>query len=148
VWREGLELLSDGSVVVETKDPIDVLENVMRYFYAMALHGVKAKAPVEDVARYFSKAGQFASLAAPYRHPRLSAVKHMDVAARALDGIRVDATPDEIRAEIAKRVKQLRDEGYLDIDALPEPQGIAPAADGAVLDAPIDTPAEKPEKAE
>jgi hypothetical protein len=48
----------------------------------------------------------------------------------ALEGIRADATPDEIRAEIAKRVQQLRDKGYL--DALPEPQSFPQASQDGI----------------
>ena len=41
VWREAQQLLANGSIVVEAADPIEVIENVMRYFYAMGLQGVK-----------------------------------------------------------------------------------------------------------
>ena len=38
-----------------------------------------------------------------------------------IDGISANATPEELRAEIAKRVALLRDKGYVDLDALPAP---------------------------
>jgi hypothetical protein len=38
-----------------------------------------------------------------------------------IDGIPADATPEQLRAEIAKRVALLRDKGYVDLDALPAP---------------------------
>jgi hypothetical protein len=103
----------------------------MRYFYAIGLHGAKSKAPVEEVGKYFTKAVHSASIAAPYRHPRLSAVKHVDGLGQpgGIDGIRADATPEELRAEIAKRVALLRDKGYIDIDALPPPAQDAAAGD-------------------
>jgi regulator of protease activity HflC (stomatin/prohibitin superfamily) len=61
-----------------------------------------------------------AALAAPYRHARLSAVKHIEHA-DTIDGISANATPEELRAEIAKRVVLLRDKGYVDLEALPPP---------------------------
>jgi cytochrome c-type biogenesis protein CcmH/NrfG len=90
--------------VIDVADPIEVIEQVTRYFYAMGVQGVKAKAPVEEVGKYFTKAVHAASIAAPYRHPRLSAVKHVDGLGQpgSIDGIRADATPEELRAEIAK----------------------------------------------
>ena len=125
VWREAQVRVGDGALVIDVADPIDVIEQAMRYFYAMGVQGVKAKAPVEEVGKYFKMAMQAASMAAPYRHPRLSAVKHTDGLGQpgSIDGIRADATPEELRAEIAKRVAMLRDKGYVDLDALPAPGG-------------------------
>jgi hypothetical protein len=60
------------------------------------------------------------ALAAPYRHPRLSAVKHLEQT-DSIDGIRSDASPEELRAEIAKRVVMLAEKGYVDLEALPRP---------------------------
>ena len=127
VWREAQELLANGSIVVEAADPIEVIENVMRYFYAMGLQGVKAKAPVDEVGKYFKMAVHAAAIAAPFRQPRLSAVKHVDGLSRdgSIDGIPADATPEQLRAEIAKRVALLRDKGYIDMDALPPPEPAA-----------------------
>ena len=127
-------LVGDGALVIDVADPIEVLEQVMRYFYAMGVRGVKAKAPVEEVGKYFTKAVHAASIAAPYCHPRLSAIKHVDGLGQpgGIDGIRADATPEELRAEIAKRVALLRDKGYIDMDALPPPaQDAAGGDDGA-----------------
>ena len=123
IWRQAQELLNNGSIVVEAAEPIEVIENVMRYFYAMGLQGVKAKAPVEEVGKYFKLAVHAAAIAAPFRQPRLSAVKHVDALASpgSIDGIPADATPEQLRAEIAKRIALLRDKGYVDLDALPAP---------------------------
>jgi hypothetical protein len=120
LWRNAQKSLADGSIVVEAADPIEVIENVMRYFYAMGLQGVKAKAPVDEVGKYFKMAVHAAAIAAPFRQPRLSAVKHVDGLSRdgSIDGISPNATPEELRAEIAKRVKLLADKGYIDLDAI------------------------------
>jgi hypothetical protein len=37
------------------------------------------------------------------------------------DGISAKATPEELRAEIAKRVVMLAEKGYVDLEALPRP---------------------------
>jgi hypothetical protein len=113
--------LVDGTLVLDAADPIDIIENVMRYFYAIGLHGAKSKAPVDEVQKCFQKALYAASLAAPYRHARLSAVKHLEQGSNTIDGIRSDASAEELRAEIAKRVAMLRDKGYVDLEALPPP---------------------------
>jgi hypothetical protein len=80
----------------------------------------KNKAPIEQVQKCFNRALHAASIAAPYRHPRLSAVKHIDHA-DSIDGISPNATAEELRAEIAKRARQLIDRGYVDLEALPPP---------------------------
>jgi hypothetical protein len=54
-------LIGDGGLVVDVADPLDVIEQVMRYFYAMGVQGVGAKAPVEDVQKCFQKALNAAS---------------------------------------------------------------------------------------
>jgi hypothetical protein len=65
-----------------------------------------------------------ASIAAAYRHPKLSAVKHLEQT-DSIDGISANASVEELRAEIAKRVALLRDKGYLNLDALPPPEPAA-----------------------
>jgi len=85
------------------------------------------------VQKCFQKALYAASLAAPYRHARLSAVKHLEQA-DSIDGISANASVEELRAEIAKRVRQLIDKGYVDLEALPPPaikkRGVADASEG------------------
>jgi hypothetical protein len=91
-------------MVVESTDPLEVLEYAMRYFFALAIHLAKGAAPMDDVSKCLNRAAALAAQAAPYRHPRLSAIKHVDAGiAGGIDGIRADATPEELRAEIAKR---------------------------------------------
>jgi hypothetical protein len=104
---------------------LHVIEWAMRYFFGLAQTGREAGAPLEEVRKCVREAAQLAGLAAPYRHPRLSAVKHIDNAADAIDGISANATPEELRAEIAKRVVLLRDKGYVDLEALPPPKPAA-----------------------
>jgi hypothetical protein len=40
--------------------------------------GRETNAPLDEVCKCFEKAAHLAALAAPYSHPRLSAVKHID----------------------------------------------------------------------
>ena len=63
-----------------------------------------------------------ANLAVPYRHSRLSAVK---VAGDPDNPFRFDdnATADELRAEIMKRLEILASAGLIDLQALPAPAG-------------------------
>jgi hypothetical protein len=94
------------------------------YFHGLGVHGAKNKAPVDEVQKCFQKALYAASLAAPYRHARLSAVKHIEQG-DTIDGISANATPEELRAEIATRIAMLRDRGYVDLDASPPPEPAA-----------------------
>jgi hypothetical protein len=97
LWREAQVLISDGGLVVDAADPLEVIEQVMRYFYGLDVHGAKNKAPVDEVQRCFNRALHAASIAAPYRHPRLSAVKHLEQT-DSIDGIRSDASSDASRS--------------------------------------------------
>ena len=47
-------------------------------------------------------------------------MKHVEQA-DSIDGISANATPEELHAEIAKRVAMLVDKGYVDLAALPRP---------------------------
>jgi hypothetical protein len=124
LWREAQESIGDGGLMVDVADPLEVIERVMRYFYLLGVHGAKNKAPIEDVQKCFNRALHAASIAAAYRHPKLSAVKHLEQG-DTIDGISANATPEELRAEIAKRIALLRDKGYVDLEALPPPEPAA-----------------------
>ena len=132
LWREAQASIGDGGLVVDAADPLEVIEQVMRYFfYGLGVHGAKNKAPIEDVRKCFNRALHAASIAAAYRHPKLSAVKHLEQT-DSIDGIRSDASPEELRAEIAKRVAMLVDKGYVDLEALPRPAHVN--EEGAIAD--------------
>jgi hypothetical protein len=61
-------------------------------------------------------------LAAPYRHARLSAMK---LAGDPNKPVRFkdDATAEELRAEMMRRIAEMRDAGVIDLTALPPPNG-------------------------
>ena len=84
--------------------------------------GRKANAPLDEVRKCFEKAAYLAALAAPYRHPRLSAVK---LNKHPVDpALRQEASLEELRVKIQKHWKRLAP--VLDLEALVAPSdGIA-----------------------
>jgi hypothetical protein len=140
-WKDAqINVARDASAAV-IADPIEVVERVMMYFYTLGVEGAKHRAPFEEVQKCFNRALHAASIAAPYRHPRLSAVKHVD-AAQALEGIRADATPEELRAEITKRIRLLKAKGYLDLEAIDASPEATEARTGDLGDAGGEEPQE------
>jgi hypothetical protein len=121
-WRDAQKAFSKDPTLQEV-DAIVVVETCMRYYFALGQKGLELDMPVSDVRSCFKEALAAASIVLPYRHPRLSAVKHVDAAVADLAGIPKDATAEELRAELAKRIAQLRDKGYVDLEALPPPKG-------------------------
>jgi hypothetical protein len=51
MWREAQVLVGDGGLVVDVADPLEVIEQVMKYFYGLGVHGAKNKAPVDEVQK-------------------------------------------------------------------------------------------------
>jgi hypothetical protein len=51
LWREAQVFVGDGGLVVDAADPIEVIEQVMLYFYSLGVQGAKNKAPIEDVQK-------------------------------------------------------------------------------------------------
>jgi hypothetical protein len=74
----------------------------------------------KEIDEDYREAAALASLAAPYRHARLSAMKLAGVPDNSLR-IKDDASADELREEIMRRLGELSSAGYLDLDALPAP---------------------------
>jgi hypothetical protein len=106
-------------------DCLHVLELAMQHFYGRALLAKQLKAAPEVIAVDLLHAVSIAEKIAPYRHPRLSAVKlagDPNNPARFKD----DATAEELRQEIIKRLTALSEAGVLDLTAVPVPEdGIA-----------------------
>ena len=63
-----------------------------------------------------------ASAVAPYRHARLSAVKPPGDPNNPVR-FKDDATADELRAEMMRRIAELSEAGIIDLQALPVPNG-------------------------
>ena len=74
----------------------------------------------EQIDQDYRDAAHLAVLAAPFRHSKLTATKipgDPNNPARFKD----DATADELRAELMKRIVTLQDAGLIDLKALPPP---------------------------
>ena len=118
-------------------DSLYVIECSMRHFFLRAERGKNAGRKKEEVDEDYKQAAALAALVAPYRHARLSAVKLAGDQNNPLP-FRDDATADELRAELTKRLKILVSAGLIDLKALPVPDsGIAnqpiPGGDQSVI---------------
>jgi hypothetical protein len=91
-------------------DSLHVLEQTMVHFYmrAMVLKNKGGKSELIDAN--LRDAAAIAEKVAPYRHPRLSAMK---LAGDPNDPMRIrdDASTEELRAELMKRLAELADRG-------------------------------------
>ena len=108
--------------VDQVLDSLYVIEMAMRHFYMRAEMGKNAGRKEALVDQDYKDAATLAALVAPYRHARLSAMKlagDPNNPARFKD----DATADELRAEIMKRLRLLVSAGLIDLKALPVPDG-------------------------
>jgi hypothetical protein len=78
--------------------------------------------PAEQIDQDYRDAAHLAVLAAPFRHSKLTATKILGDPNNPVH-FRDDATADELRAEIMKRIATLQDAGLIDLQALPAPDG-------------------------
>jgi hypothetical protein len=102
-------------------DSLAMMEEGMRHFYVRAIAAKQTKQPDEVIDAAMIQAVQIAEKIAPYRHARLSAVKlagDPNNPARFKD----DATADELRAEVMRRLGILAEAGVIDLQALPVPK--------------------------
>ena len=104
--------------VNQVLDCLWVMENAMRHFFILA---EGQKGTLSEVNEYYKEAARLGALVAPYRHPRLSAVK-LAGDPNAINGFKPDATKEELRAELTRRVSQMVQEGLIDLQALPPPE--------------------------
>jgi hypothetical protein len=98
-------------------DSIYVIEQAMQHFFLRAKNTGRKQAEVDDDYR---QAAALAALVAPYRHPRLSAVKVAGGASNPVH-FKEDATADELRAEITRRLNILQKAGILELQVI-EPE--------------------------
>ena len=84
----------------------------------------------EQIDQDYRDAAHLAVLAAPFRHSKLTATKILGDPNNAVH-FRDDATVEELRAEIMKRLEILTSAGLIDLQVLPAPAGgIAQPAPG------------------
>jgi hypothetical protein len=106
-------------------DCIYVIEKAMRHFFLRAETGKAVGRSQEQVDEDYRQAAALASLVAPYRHARLSAVKLAGDPNNAVP-IKDAASLDELRDEIMRDLGHLVSTGVIDLKALPVPDaGIA-----------------------
>ena len=124
--REAEGALEHSRVPHEIADSLHVMESVMMHFYTQALLLKNLGRPDDQVTAAMMQALMAAEKVAPYRHPKLGAVKlagDMNNPLRMLD----TATKDELKAEIVRHLKILAP--VLELDAVPELRGLAAPAD-------------------
>jgi hypothetical protein len=106
----------------EIVDSLHILERSARHFFMRAEMGVNAGRKQSEIDQDYKQAAALAALAAPYRHARLSAMKlagDRNNPAHFKD----DATAEELRAEIERRLNILQKAGILELQAIgPEVQ--------------------------
>jgi hypothetical protein len=114
-------------------DSLYVIETAMRHFYIRAEMGKNASRKQSEVDADYEKAAQLASLAAPYRHARLSAMK------LAGDPNATKEPGDDASLEELKRIVEFHLERIapvLDLQVLPlsgngtEPEGVGGSESG------------------
>jgi hypothetical protein len=106
-------------------DSLYVIECSMRHFFLraeMRKHTKHTDEKADLIDADYEKAAHLAALVAPYRHARLSAMKLAGDPNNPA-GFSDDATADELRAEIMKRLAVLTSAGLIDLQALPTPDG-------------------------
>jgi hypothetical protein len=99
-------------------DSIYVIEQAMQHFFLRAKNAGRKQADVDDDYR---QAAALAALVAPYRHPRLSAVKLAGGPSNP-GSPWDDATAEELKAEIEHRLTVLQEAGILELKPLPAPE--------------------------
>ena len=104
-------------------DPLYVVEKAMHHFFMLAESRKEIGGKLEEVNQLYERAARLAVLAAPYRHPRLSATR-LEGPPSSFTGM----TAEELREELAKRVAAMVAAGYVDLNALPPPENSATAA--------------------
>jgi hypothetical protein len=103
-------------------DSLHVMETAMQHFYVKAIVAKQNNGKADVIDANFLQAVSIAEKIAPYRHARLSAVK---LAGDPNNPVRIkdDATADELREEIMRRLRMLAEAGVIDLAALPASKG-------------------------
>jgi hypothetical protein len=120
--REAHKARIDALREPEIIDSLHFLERSMRHFFMRAEMGVNAGRNQAEVDADYEKAAHLAALLAPYRHARLSAMK---LAGDPNNPVRFkdNASTEELREEVMRRLGILAEAGVIDLQALPVPKG-------------------------
>ena len=95
-------------------DSLAVMEEGMRHFYVRAMAAKQTKQPDTVIDAAMIQAVQIAEKIAPFRHPRLSAMK-LAGDPNSPAHFKNDATAEELRAEIQRRLTVLKEAGILEV---------------------------------
>jgi hypothetical protein len=90
-------------------------------FFMPAEMGVNAGRKQLEIDQDYKQAAALAALAAPYRHPRLSAMKLAGDPNHPAH-FKDDATAEELRAESERRLNVLQEAGILELTPLAAPE--------------------------
>jgi hypothetical protein len=105
-------------------DMLYIMEYSATFYFTRAVAGAsgkqkgKARRTAAQVDEDFDRATRIAGMAAPYRHARLSAMKLAGDPNNPAH-FKDDATADELRAEITRRLNILQEAGILELKPLP-----------------------------
>ena len=126
--REAEEALEHPRAPLEIADSVCVMESAMMYFYTLALSKKHLGKPEAEVSAAMKEALMAAERVAPFRHPKLAAMK---LAGGPSNPLRMmdNATAEELKAEIMRHLRILAP--VLGLEAL-----MAPADGSAARDVP------------
>jgi hypothetical protein len=97
------------------------METAMQQFYVKAIVAKQNNGTADVIDANFLQAVSIAGKIAPYKRARLSAVK---LAGDPNNPVRIkdDATTEELREEVMRRLALLSEAGVIDLKALPAPK--------------------------
>jgi hypothetical protein len=121
--QEAMRVERDPSKIA---DMLYIMEYSATFYFTRAVAGAsgkqkgKARRTAAQVDEDFDRATRIAGMAAPYRHARLSAMKLAGDPNNPAH-FKDDATADELRAEITRRLNILQKAGILELQVI-EPE--------------------------
>jgi hypothetical protein len=121
ILREAHKAHVDALREPEIIDSLHILERSARHFFMRAEMGVNAGRKQSDIDQDYKQAAALAALAAPYRHARLSAMKVAGDVSNPMH-FKDNATAEELRAEIERRLNILQEAGILELKPFVAPE--------------------------
>ena len=126
IYEDEFTILKEAEQHVGSKyvdqvlDSLYAIEMGMRHFFIRAEMGKNVGRKKEEVDEDYKQAAALAALVAPYRHARLSAVKLAGDPNNSVP-FKDDASAEELREEIMRRLEILTSAGLINLQALPAP---------------------------
>ena len=122
--RESQEAMSVERDPNKIADMLYIMEYSATFYFTRAVAGAsgkqkgKARRTAAQVDEDFDRATRIAGMAAPYRHARLASMKLVGDPNNPVH-FKDDATAEELRAEIERRLNILQEAGILELKPLP-----------------------------